>query len=973
MLTPFIFKPGADISHTRVETMDSLDNLFCYGDSKGFVYVNQLEISENEFIIQDVQKKRYSKYKIDKLEILKLTKLLVVLTDGKVVVLNPATLDEKIVLLKSGGTSFAINFNECIAIAAGKKVVFFIFDLKVADFKPLTLGKTNEVQLHDAIIKLIWNNDILGVVTKKNYCIIDPMTIKIQELCPLNNTLYPHLLVYKDYWVAITGDNAMIFESRGKPVVSGMIDLQATQKNSQIYAVTVQNYYLIVLKDEGAIIYNLQDFTKTQKVGFDKGWAYKDYAIDHNNIFIIQDIAAGPKKEIYSRLNYLEAVPYDEQIKKLLAKGSVKEAIKVFEQNSPKTNPNFEQKKERFNLEAAWVLFINYCFEQSIEFFLQVNYDPRELLALVPGLLPSGQFYKSFKTLIEEKDQDIQRIKKALNEAQSNLTKMPAESAPEQIEEMKKEIEKLTQDLKDAQNSSAPKVEQLFKTGKKTILKLVEEKRRYLEKKYDLNTDGKKAITFLTTEKPINVLVMPKAQTLDEIMEILDTCLLKLFVEEHEINEMYEYISKTAVLKCKEDEMDKFLNDRKDKDKTFTAHACQALLEDRFGNYANALKIWKAIGQETREARTMACKETLRILMTKAEDKKIITTYARTILIVNPDDGLKIFTESEGITKIISEDETLTYLEGLETFQPQLRERYLEYLINRKDSQEHFFTLLAVLYANRLKTFIKEGNTLNSDKVIESRKKLDLFIKDQTKYNPASVIEEIKGLELYDIEIFLYTKQKLYGDAIEAYVKMGKEKLDFSGAEEYCLNNSEPLLGILFQKVMSLYNELKGKITANSMLASQELIKKQVLTIENYAKDFLKKYATNEKLLIEQALEAIPEEWSLSETESGEPDDSLMQYLTMSLNDRNGKEISTEIERRSFEMNKLDLDGTLVNLQKAHLLMNQENICKVCRKKLSGSKTFYVYPNGVVVHERCAKDTKICPVYKINFAKKVYV
>lgn len=95
-----------------------------------------------------------SKQKIDKIGILKLTKLLVVLSGGRVSVLNTGTLGEKKVLVKSGATTFTINSNDYIAIAVNKKVQFYFFDLQKVEFLPALFGKSNEFPLHDQIYKM---------------------------------------------------------------------------------------------------------------------------------------------------------------------------------------------------------------------------------------------------------------------------------------------------------------------------------------------------------------------------------------------------------------------------------------------------------------------------------------------------------------------------------------------------------------------------------------------------------------------------------------------------------------------------------------------------------------------------------------------------------------------------------------------------------------------------------------------------
>lgn len=53
MMKAFELYRGPDVTRTRIETMDSLDGLFCYGDSKGVVYVNQLELVDDKLLLQE--------------------------------------------------------------------------------------------------------------------------------------------------------------------------------------------------------------------------------------------------------------------------------------------------------------------------------------------------------------------------------------------------------------------------------------------------------------------------------------------------------------------------------------------------------------------------------------------------------------------------------------------------------------------------------------------------------------------------------------------------------------------------------------------------------------------------------------------------------------------------------------------------------------------------------------------------------
>lgn len=61
----------------------------------------------------------------------------------------------------------------------------------------------------------------------------------------------------------------------------------------------------------------------------------------------------------------------------------------------------------------------------------------------------------------------------------------------------------------------------------------------------------------------------------------------------------------------------------------------------------------------------------------------------------------------------------------------------------------------------------------------------------------------------------------------------------------------------------------------------------------------------------------------------------------------------------SYELSRLTTLGALIT---------KETICKVCMKYI-GEKVFVRYPNGSIIHFRCAKDLSVCPLTGIDFSK----
>ncbi len=737
----------------------------------------------------------------------------------------------------------------------------------------------------------------------------------------MNTTFYPQLLVFREKWVAVSGDAALFFDAAGRLLPKSIIDLQAASRVSPIHALCVVGYYLLALRDSGAHVYNLLDFSEVQQIEFDKDWLFHALAIDCDNVLVAEDVpVSAAKKEFTSRLTYLRAVSFEEQIRQMLSHAGVEKAFKVFEQNVAHADPSYERKKEHFDLEAAWALFRNMEFVRAVDFFLRANYDPRELLALVPGMLERE--YKSLKMLVEERAKQVSDPPRALAE------------------------------------------------GAKTIIRLVEEKLKFIQGKFDLKKDLQKTVTFLTPDFPINALAGPKSCTVEGILRLLNTALLKLYVEQRDIARLASFISNSQPLLYSEDAVEKYLSERKAADRSCATHVCQALLAERLTKYTDALEIWRSLGEATREVREMACRETARLLRTHVPDKSTLFKYARMVLMLNLEEGLQIFTQGEDMDQVASEAEVLQNFESLEQYQPEIRERYIQHLIRKEEPQEWMFTMLGLIYVGRVKMMGQGEQILTQAQREDALRVLDQFLQDyREKYNEQSLLEGIKNLGLYKQETFLYTLQKNFDEALNSYIKLGEREGDFKDAEEYCEDSDEPLFAKLFEKLISAYQEARAKMTALRAGLDYEEAKKKAVRYEKYCKKFLRRHAANEKMDVAAVIKAIPDDWPLTD----DHDTSLSQYVALALKDRLGKDIAAKIARNTHEMQKLDLIRDQIKMQRAYVVISGENVCRVCGKKLGGAKALCVFPNGVVTHNTCVKNPGVCPVTRVNFAKKVYL
>eukprot|EP00831_Metopus_contortus_P044353 TRINITY_DN35586_c0_g1_i2.p1 TRINITY_DN35586_c0_g1~~TRINITY_DN35586_c0_g1_i2.p1 ORF type:complete len:319 (+),score=39.48 TRINITY_DN35586_c0_g1_i2:177-1133(+) len=308
----FEFHKGTDLLKNKIETLDVQNRTVYYGDKKGMVYASQLVTHEHSFSLVEIGMTKVSKNKVEKIEAWPFAKVVAVLSGGRVDFLNPEKIEDKSNFYKSGVTHMAINPQHDLALALGKKLHFFSYDQTKGKFVPFTFEtKVKEISFSEIPLKIVWNNDLLGIILKSTYVILGPRKNIRLDLCPIGKALYPHLTVYKDQWIAVVGDNICFFEKYKDPIPGRVIPVRATLKAPALHSVTVKDKFLLIVKDIGMSIYNLLDCSPVQEISFDKSWTFRDLACDEHNVYLAMDTAIGQKKDVASCLMYLIGVPLD--------------------------------------------------------------------------------------------------------------------------------------------------------------------------------------------------------------------------------------------------------------------------------------------------------------------------------------------------------------------------------------------------------------------------------------------------------------------------------------------------------------------------------------------------------------------------------------------------------------------------------------------------------------------------------------
>ena len=138
---------------SKIEAIDFVGTIMCCGDTKGIVTLNQLKIVDNAIEIQFVNRSEPLKKKVTKVEILKLTKHVSVISNGQLYILDPMTLEVNNNFLKDVNT-ITVNNNGWIAANSGKQIYFFVFKPEENTFKRQVIGKRSDIVVEDNVLKL---------------------------------------------------------------------------------------------------------------------------------------------------------------------------------------------------------------------------------------------------------------------------------------------------------------------------------------------------------------------------------------------------------------------------------------------------------------------------------------------------------------------------------------------------------------------------------------------------------------------------------------------------------------------------------------------------------------------------------------------------------------------------------------------------------------------------------------------------
>jgi len=201
---------------------------------------------------------------------------------------------------------------------------------------------------------------------------------------------------------------------------------------------------------------------------------------------------------------------------------------------------------------------------------------------------------------------------------------------------------------------------------------------------------------------------------------------------------------------------------------------------------------------------------------------------------------------------------------------------------------------------------------------------------------------------MLDEEIILLVKEFRHEEAIQRYV----DKQKYDKAEEFCLKQDKKLglltilLSIYFKQYTENEQEFKRVIESKQPGSVSNALQYQQKAefFRDQALNLLRNHSSKNQLDPLQVLKLIPDNWQLKTKEY-----NLLGFLSSIFDHQMTIEENSQISKNLSKMEQLHTEHELNELKTAYIVIGDDSICKVCKRKLK-PKNIRIFPNGGVFH-----------------------
>lgn len=678
------------------------------GDDKGNIYSYPIRVSDPEIIAKSTneQIKNISKYKIDKLQCYAALSSVFVLSDEKLYVIDSALRKPEPIASKIH--DFAINefpsnkegAIHSLAVVSKKKEGYIIF-LNPATKK---FEESKKFSLNELPTNLGYSGSHIVCSYKKDY-----ETYNVEKNFALaKGPIQPKFPYFK-----VTGGSEVVFFMDD---VGLFMDPQFMPKqkdnitlvyNKPVLDIGISGNYCLILCEGILQIYTIFDpkkFTFVQEIQLTP---------------TIRGITSN-RPFIYGRdeLLFLYEIPYETQIKSLLERCRVEEALALLIQNIGADN---EQKIEELKLNAVWPLIRKMQFEKAKEILKTVNFDIRELMLLYPELASL----------------DIESVKgvrpdKYMNTLIIEFISEKATKGKDDENDLKKKSKYFLKDMLDLKREQYLSRSNLFKV------------------KIQFNSSK-------------NSLVKQKLAPAnpEELLEIIDFYTIRWFLDMGMFAPLEAFFAANPAIYCRR-LYSEFEGIIRSNPKLVDYPTLKPRFFAAFDKSEEAYESWKIVAETNQKEAliNIACEESVKLL-TQFEDKREVYKKLLWILKKKPEIGMSFFSRVD--INFIQPDEVIR------NFEQEKNDKYLElYLetivLEKKTEIETYHTKLLHLYIQAIFKLHPKDTKEESkapefvERIAKMRK---LLRSPDAKYASEPILKAIEKCEwLLEDEIYLYSREK---------------------------------------------------------------------------------------------------------------------------------------------------------------------------------------------------------------------
>ena len=318
-----------------------------------------------------------------------------------------------------------------------------------------------------------------------------------------------------------------------------------------------------------------------------------------------------------------------------------------------------------------------------------------------------------------------------------------------------------------------------------------------------------------------------------------------------------------------------------------------------------------------------------------------------------PEKALPMFVSPDRVNPL-DHDAVLVFLDSVEKHGwRSLQAAYLQYAISGhyQVKVERFQTMLI----NILVDATEEEQA--GAGLAEARKALLDALEDLPFYDVEAILERISGLPYLDTEtIVLYRKVGHHYAALRILVHvMG----DHTGAEAYAQAvhkiylfevEQSGRLGRPLSKLAEAAGEVWMSLLTTYLQPEPESSPEVVAELESHALAILQAHVGMYSL--SDVLELLPPTMSLS---------VLAPYIQSAYRASTSRSRHSSIHASLLKGAHLQATLDVHAARAPHVVIDEDTVCSVCYKRI-GANAFARYPNEIVVHFKCVRDPRVCPV-----------